>query len=352
MEPRALTVGAKVTDPECPGLTMRRLRHSTIFEWRGRVNGSKVSLRLGVWPKLSLERARTLAERARAIAAAGGDPRGRRPSGPTTTGAALEQYEREHLAFRRKGRTVAQALRRHLGPVLSWPIETVGRAELKAAVEPFIAERRWSSAHTARARLWAFMNWCEGEELVERAPGRMRLAVAAPKRGHVPSVADCRLLFDGARALRARHRAFVRVLLLGGLRRGEAASFVSDDVRGSLIVIPASRTKQAREHVLPITPALGAELPFLVGARSLGGFSRIKGKLVAASGVHGWCFHDFRRALRSHLRDAGVDRDVLERILGHVVGGAEGHYDYATLLPQMRTALELWEEMVTYPPQG
>lgn len=355
MEPRgfdeavleALEVGAKITDGACPGLTARRLRGGVVFEWRGRMGGRKLAVRIGRWPQMPLATARRSAEKMRAVVAAGGDPRGRRPSGPTTTGAALEQYGREHLAFRRTGAKIERALRRGLAGVLELPLEAVGRDQLKAAVEPYKGRGQWASAHAFRARLWAFMRWAEAEELIERAPGRMRLPVPSPRREHVPSVDELRALFDGARALRARHRAFVRVLMLGGFRRMEAAGLRPEEWQGEVIVLPPERTKQGRLHTVPVTAAMAAELPALVALRPLGGFSRIKGKLVAVSGVEGWNFHDFRRGVRSHLRDAGVDRDVLERILGHVVGGAEGHYDYAKLLPQMREALELWACSIT-----
>lgn len=353
MEPRAfseellaaLPIGAKVTDGAVVGLTARRLKGGVVLEWRGRVRGQKATVRLGAWPRLSVERARELAGRARGLVAAGSDPRGRRLA-PTTTAAALAQYEREHLAHMRAGPQTGRILRRHLAAVAAWPLAEVGRAELKAAVEPLAARGQWGTAHKVRRMLWAFMRWAEVEELIERAPGRMRLAVPAPVRATVPSLADCRALFEGARALRARQRAFVRVTMLGGFRRAEAAGLRPEEWQGDRIVLGAGRTKQRREHVVPVGAAMAAELPALFGERPVGGIGHIKERLEAETGVRGWTFHDFRRALRSHLRDAGVDRDVLERVLGHAPRGVEGHYDYATLLPQMRAALELWEGMI------
>jgi hypothetical protein len=37
-----------------------------------------------------------------------------------------------------------------------------------------------------------------------------------------------------------------------------------------------------------------------------------------------WTFHDLRRTARTIMAAAGVQRDIAERVLGHVIPGVEG----------------------------
>jgi hypothetical protein len=88
------------------------------------------------------------------------------------------------------------------------------------------------------------------------------------------------------------------------------------------------------------------------GDRQIGGLSGIREELIGVSGVWGWVWHDFRRAVKTHLGDAGVEPWVTERILGHVWPGVEGIYNRARLEQQVRAALEMWAEMLMRPPPG
>ena len=46
-----------------------------------------------------------------------------------------------------------------------------------------------------------------------------------------------------------------------------------------------------------------------------------------ACGVNDYVIHDLRRTARSLMSRAGVDADIAERCLGHVIGGVRGVYD-------------------------
>ena len=54
---------------------------------------------------------------------------------------------------------------------------------------------------------------------------------------------------------------------------------------------------------------------------------RHKEAIDEASGVKGWVIHDCRRTSRTLLSRAGVNADIAERCLGHVIGGVRGTYD-------------------------
>jgi integrase len=60
----------------------------------------------------------------------------------------------------------------------------------------------------------------------------------------------------------------------------------------------------------------------------------------AACGVKDWRIHDLRRTARSLLSRAGVNTDIAERCLGHVLPGVRGVYDRHHYLDEMQAAFE------------
>ena len=59
-----------------------------------------------------------------------------------------------------------------------------------------------------------------------------------------------------------------------------------------------------------------------------------------ACGVKDWRLHDLRRTARSLMSRAGVNPDVAERCLGHVIRGVRGTYDRHRYIEEMRVAFE------------
>ena len=114
--------------------------------------------------------------------------------------------------------------------------------------------------------------------------------------------------------------------------------------------IPASRYKTGNEVVLPLSKAAQsvlAEVPMLGpfvfssnGHNPIGGLGERKAKLDKLSGVTGWRIHDLRRTARSLMSRAGVDPDVAERCLGHVIGGVRGVYDRHSFFDEKRHAFD------------
>jgi integrase len=101
-------------------------------------------------------------------------------------------------------------------------------------------------------------------------------------------------------------------------------------------VLPLSKAAQALLEELPV---LG---PFVFsgnGRSPMGGLGKRKAKLDKLSGTTGWVIHYLRRTARSLMSRAGVDGDIAERCLGHVVGGILGFYDRYEYLKEKRIGL-------------
>jgi integrase len=171
-----------------------------------------------------------------------------------------------------------------------------------------------------------------------------------------------------------QYGAIVRLLALSGARRDEIASlrWSEVDLDAATITLPPARTKNRREHVIPLselafaivaarprrTEADGTprDLVFGYGQRGYQDWSGSKAdldaRIAAARKGRGldWTPHDFRRSLSTALHERfGVPPHVVEAILGHVGGhrgGVSGIYNRALYLDERRRALQRWADHI------
>jgi integrase len=113
-----------------------------------------------------------------------------------------------------------------------------------------------------------------------------------------------------------------------GCRRDEAVGATFGEIDGGLWVIPAARTKSARDHVIPLprqAQAFLQERPRepheLLFANSQGGtlanWPKYQRRLFVLTATKGWHRHDIRRTVATRLGDLGVAPHVIEMVLGH-----------------------------------
>jgi integrase len=169
--------------------------------------------------------------------------------------------------------------------------------------------------------------------------------------------------------------AIVKLLILTGGRRDEVGSlrWSEIDLEAATATLAAARTKNRREHVIPLSTQALAILEArarrkesagtdrdLVFGRGLGdrGFQEWSGSKrdldgtahLAGEPTAGWVLHDFRRTLSTSLHENfNVQPHVVEIILGHVSGhkaGVAGVYNKAVYLAERGRALTRWGEHV------
>jgi integrase len=155
----------------------------------------------------------------------------------------------------------------------------------------------------------------------------------------------------------------VQLLILTGQRRGEIAAldFSWLNENDKTITFPASATKNGREHCLPIGDLAASLLPRKAGNSGLvftargkpqrpwNGWSKASAALWKASGVTGATLHDIRRTYASNMARIGVPLHVIERLLNHVsgsFGGIVGVYQRHSFMPEMREAIEKYEQFL------
>ena len=148
----------------------------------------------------------------------------------------------------------------------------------------------------------------------------------------------------------------MRALMLSAQRLGEVAGMRWEEIDANVWAIPAARHKSQRRHEVPLSKALvhlvstlprhDAHVFSTRPDRAVVPGSILKNRIVAATGVTDWRFHDVRRTGATLMAEGGVSRFVIERVLGHADSSVTAIYDRATYRDEKRAALEVLAETV------
>jgi integrase len=373
----------EIWDARVSGLVLR-LMPSGAASWSVRArtrDGKRVRPKLGAWPGLGVSAARRAARATIAAIEAGGDPVAERRAAEAERSArANAPTVRERLAEWRAAResrwapgyatSVHRICRQEIEPHLGdRPLAETTRADWTT----MIARKQRASAASA-ANLYriasAFTNHAEAAGWVPLAllprKGAAVLAPAVEPRARVLSDDELRAIWSAADSMAAKPRAFVHLLAMTAARRQEVADIAVGEVdldRG-LWSVPASRTKNGLGFVLPLHPLLIADLRHIwpahtnagltwkllgaIAGSGLSGFSKLKARVDALSGVADWHVHDLRRSARTGMTRLGVPRDHAEAALNHVSGRSalERIYDRHDYGHEVLAALGRWQSHV------
>jgi len=161
----------------------------------------------------------------------------------------------------------------------------------------------------------------------------------------------------------------IRLLILTGCRKSEVgglcwSEFAELSYAGARIwTIPGSRTKNKRDHALPLPRAFweivesverrpGRDFLFGYSDHGYSNWYDPKVALDRRCGVTSWTHHDIRRTVATRLAESpphglGVKPHVVEALLNHVSGhkaGVAGIYNRASYQPEIKTALAMWAD--------
>jgi integrase len=251
--------------------------------------------------------------------------------------------------------------------------------EARSKGTPGIAART-SSPSEARARaiysaLSAMFNWLKERRQIKTSPlENLKRPKAPAARERVLSDDEVKKFWRATARLPEPFAGALRLMLLTGQRRDEVAgmtrSELSDDL--SLWTLPPSRTKNKREHAVPLPPAAqeivaarlaagkklndmlnagGDQLVFSTTAvTAISGWSKIKPRLdELMDEVPPWRVHDLRRTAITGMARAGADLAVIERAVNHVsgsFGGIVAVYQKHKFADEVRDALAAWAKLV------
>jgi integrase len=353
----ALEPGKVVWDSAVKGFGCRRQRNRATYFLKLRDQGRQRLLTIGPhgspWTP---ETARREAKRLLGLVASGKDPR---VGGKTALGALVEDYL-PYAKRRQKPRSYIETARHlvtdcaalHKASIFKLTRRHV--AEHLAALE---AEKGPVTAIHTRAALSAMFNWAIGQgiELASNPVSGTNKPSEPPSRARVLGDAELAKVWHALPA--DAFGDIIRLLILTGSRREEIGGPRWDEVdlaRGT-ITLPPARTKNSREHVVPLAPVaieilsrrprLGNWVFGPGGQRRYASWSDPKVALDARAEIADWRIHDLRRSVATGMATLGVLPHVIEQCLNHVTGTRSAIsrvYNRATYLDEVRTALERW----------
>jgi integrase len=218
-----------------------------------------------------------------------------------------------------------------------------------------------------RNTYWAlsgFFKWCLSEGYTTHNPlASLPIPRVPNSRDRTLSKGEIKLLWDAASQLGYPWASFYKLLLLTAQRREEVAGmeWKELDLDQSLWVIPGSRTKNKKEHIVHLSPLAMASLPLLnksryvflssTGKTSISSFSDAKIDLdkLLPSDMPPWRIHDLRRTAKTGFASLGVPKEVSEKILNHVSNSSsdlETIYNRYQYLEERKEALTKWGEYI------
>jgi integrase len=333
-----------------------------IFQYK--LNGTN---RRVTFKEANVNRARAAAQILAAKVTLGSDPALEKESAHDAAGDTFKRCLDRYLARpqgRRRERTL-QEIRRHLErnlqPLHRLHIKTIDRRRVADELARLTVENGAVQSNRTRSSLSAFFNWCVGEGYIDVNVAAQTNKHEEIARNRVLSDAELRTIWN-ALPERGDYRDLMRLLILTGARLREIAnlSWSEVDLDNATITLPPSRTKNHREHVIPLSaPSLEIlkgrarderELVFGAGGRGFSGFSKAKRQLDETAKLsEPWVVHDIRRSVATGLARL-VQPHVVECVLGHVSGfraGVASVYNLHAYETEKRQALDLWGKHIS-----
>jgi integrase len=380
----------EISDMRCAGLALRITPNgvkSWAFRFRDRTTGRPGRATIGQYPAVGLTAARASADAMRRDVANGINPAARKQqdratAGAKAFGALAERYLIEHARrHKRSYQGDERNLRKHVLP--RWqnrPYASIKRGDVIELVEGLVTAGKPTLANRVQSLVSTVFTFAVDAGLVEFNPcHRLRKRGVENVGRRVLSDAEIRLFWNGIVEPTRRVGLGLRLALLTGARIGEIAGLdtaelehLADASRAAWI-IPGTRTKNKKDHLIPLCP-LARETVLELLAQSgpkFGGYlfpthSRrrmgpMRGDSFAEAMVgfgrrlHGsddalktWHAdppspHDLRRTVGTRLAGLRIPKEIRDRCLNHAAGDVGSiHYNLHDYADEKREALNRW----------
>lgn len=370
------------------GLLVAISKKGTItFKIRYSIKQKQKRTKIGTYPEMSLAAARAKAEELLIKAKAGKDPSFhiRREKqldiDNITLPDVIDRWYEEYACNRSQdAKNVISSLLKRIPTYLAKsPINDIDLIGWKNAIRAIVANTRSpTTAHTLISELMAILNWgFRNELIVNLTYQKLR------KSDYVTASAKTRLLSEmevgriwnaldeDIEGMNLRHKIIARLYFIFGCRLSELRLAKKSDFDFNKMVwtVPKENLKGRNtpkkrdlERAIPDRALEYIQELFAIHADSeLLLPSRIgNNNLMLETSISKFCtplcdhldfserftFHDFRRAIKSHLGTNRVPDKITEHILAHIPPGITWTYDHSALTEQMREAYDLWIDLI------
>ncbi len=347
-----------------------------------RFAGKRKTLALGVYPDLTLSKARERRESARKQLADEIDPGlARKAARAATVDRAANSFEiiaREWHGKFEPSWTPAHAgriLRRLEVNVFPWlggrPVGEITAPELLAILRRVESRGALETAHRVHQNCGQVFRYAVATGRALRDPsGDLRGALPPARERHHSSITDPKQVGELLRAIGGYQGSFISkcALCLAPLvfvRPGELrnAMWQEFDLDGAEWRIPAERMKMRAPHIVPLSRqaiVILRELQALTGAaRYVFPGARSNGRPMSENTVNAalrrlgygsdqMTGHGFRSMASTLLNEAGWHRDAIERQLAHAERDEiRAAYNYAEHLPERKRMMQAWADYLS-----
>jgi len=231
-------------------------------------------------------------------------------------------------------------------------IDAIRRSDIVRLLDKIEDERGPVMADVVLGHLSKVFNWHASRSDEFRSPlvrGMRRTKPKERARERILTDDEIRSVWAKAEGV---FGSFLRFILLTAARRSEAGKMTWGEIEDGVWTLPAARNKTKIDLVRPLSNAALSVLAELQQGNTkravfsvkngspITGYWNYKLEVDRVTGVTGWTIHDLRRTARSLMSRAGVNADIAERCLGHVIGGVRGIYDRHEYFEEKRRAFE------------
>jgi len=384
LEAVRVTTRSDFIDPSEKGLIFRVTptgAKSWSFLYRRKSDGKRRRVTLGDFPDIGLADARLKAGKLRVEVAGGGDPAAEATGFRKleTVNALLDRYLKDYAEPRKRSagedrRVFDKDVRPAIG---NHRIGTVTRADVLAILNAMKDRGAGVGANRALAALRKAFNWAKGEGYIQDNPASgIAPRVKEQTRSRALTADEIRAFWKGMdeATMSVASKLVLKLALVTGQRVGEVAGAEQRELnlKQAEWVIPSSRSKNGREHAVPLSK-LAVDL--FNKAVSLSGETRyvfpsrprskrvIRDQALASAGVsHAMADnldklglkdnpatpHDLRRTVASHMAAMGIGENIVARVLNHaseigktITGSVYIRHSFAE---EKRRALESWAQ--------
>lgn len=338
--------------------------------------GKEKRYALGIYPTVSLNKARENARKARELIAEGIDPvqhsRDKRRQQLNRFDLIAEDWMAHNAPH-----WAEATLYKHRHNLDNDILPFIGRRQADAITRPELVElvqrvekrRAFDVARKVRQCLNQIFRFAMVKGLVPQNPATDLDVIAqpAPPVKHHPFVPfdEIPALLKAVAATPAMTLAklSVSLLLLTGVRPGELrlAPWAEFDLDSALWIIPPARMKMRRPHLVPLPKqavAILREIHAMTGHRRLVFPGRSNHEKPMCENTVNNCLvkagykgrqdgHGFRHLISTELNGRGYNRDWIERQLAH--GDSDeirATYNHATYLDQRRAMMQAWADEI------
>jgi integrase len=365
-------------DDAVPGFGVRvRAGGSKVYVVQYAIGNKQRRMSLGNVELQGVDKAREKAKDILAKVRLGHDPAGEKQQARETATDTFKDVAKRFLAFQlahggKEGRGLRprsyseaeRHLMMHAKTLHGLLLAKIQQRDI-ASVISTVRAKHAVTANRVRTSLASLFSWAIGEGLVQSNPVTGTKRTDEKSRERVLDTVELRLIWN---SLEDDHfGAIVKLLALTGQRAAEISGMRWSELKNDVLVLPPDRTKNHREHLIPLSeparaiimaqprrPGPDGELRDLIfgfGDGPFSGWGKSKDALEkriaekAGQPLPHWTPHDLRRSFATHASGLGIQPHIIEVILNHVSGfraGVAGIYNRHTYDAEKRTALALW----------